>query len=193
MSAVYRKDSLGSVLKHFRVKSRKHTGGLSQGMLADKLFVAQQAVSRIELGLEIPTKEIIAKWVRVTGYEEGWDLYANMNNLHRFALPPIRPELNERFSETLLNMEEQLQEAMRGLEILKSLQNQRIPGKPFEITPPFLSALQDLIDLKPAVKSVFYATERDLKADTEEVFSNWIIQNLTKGRIFTIDDKQTAN
>ncbi|QDI90247.1 XRE family transcriptional regulator [Salicibibacter halophilus] len=176
MNSYYSRKNLGSWLKHFRLNSQNPSIS-SQTTLARKLFLEQKQVSKIELGEVEPRLETAAEWCKLTGWREGWDIVANIYGLHPFAVPPVHPELSERLPESIMNARQQLTTALDSLDEIERAITKRRPNKNIDIDD-IKNNFMDLYDLKPAIKSMMYAAERDIELNIDEVKDEWTAKSV---------------
>ncbi|WP_079475588.1 helix-turn-helix domain-containing protein [Marinococcus halophilus] len=188
MNTLYNENDVRKMLKQARENAE-----LYQSTLADILYnetkmgiCDQSYISAVERGAKpLPNIQLLCAWARVTKDFELLEIISYRWNLSPVAMPPIRREFNSRFSNTLLNMQEQIQEAAADIHILERAYNNHLPGGAFEADTDFVRAVGSLVDLIPAVHSVLYAASRDLGYDIQEVQELWTKQQRVSNRLQT--------
>lgn len=144
----------------------------TQKALAKALGTSPQRLSEIENGIVEPNLELAARWCRITGHHEQWDIIKNAIDLEPFAVPPVHPEFNQRLSDAMINLFEELPEAMTALEEMQRIWNNRRPGKPFDARP-LLNPAKQLFDVFQAIKTIMFAAEREAGLSNDEVARIW--------------------
>ncbi|MDZ5782075.1 hypothetical protein [Marinococcus luteus] len=186
MNTLYSENDIRSMLKEARESASMYQSTLADALYNEtKMGICDQSyISAVERGAKpLPNVQLLCAWARATKDFELLEIISYRWNLSPVAMPPIRREYNSRFSNTLLNMQEQIQEAATDIHILERVYNNHLPGGEFEANTDFVRALGSLVDLIPAVHSVLYAASRDLGYDIQEVQELWTKQQRVSNRL----------
>lgn len=171
----YARQQIGLYLKHFRINSMQPSVR-TQVALGIALGIDQKRVSNIECGYDEPSIKIAAKWCEITGWYEGWDMLTHMYRLDPFSLAPVDPILNQDVSDAILNLKKQLIEAGEAIGALEK-EEPKLKRMELKGVRPMSMSMQNhqkqLIDLIPAVKTLFYSLQRSGRANMGEVGSMW--------------------
>lgn len=176
---LYSKEQIGLYLRYFRENS--HVPDYQkQSALGRALGISQKRMSHIENCLCAPDLEIVLRWCTLTGWHEGREMALYMYDVTPMALPPITPELNQRYIDSLINLKEQLMHAMESVDASIENYNSRRPGQAFSFIN-LMPEKKEIVDLIPAVKTVLYSAEREFGFDIPEVMRTWIQESLADG------------
>ncbi|WP_063334560.1 helix-turn-helix domain-containing protein [Bacillus subtilis] len=162
----YKLDNLPKIMREVRKAI-----GFTQFQLGQLLGGKDQRyVSDVENGLSTLTPELCIKWFEVCGAYEHIDLVHYLFRLHPRATAPVDPALNVSPSKALINFMKQTKESIEAAEnIALWLANER-PGR-VEALP--MSDLKEILDLGPAIDTLFYALSRSHGLKMQELAEKW--------------------
>ncbi|MGG0757292.1 helix-turn-helix domain-containing protein [Brevibacillus laterosporus] len=172
--------NFGEFLRHFRVHGGNHDFS-TQVKLAKHLRVDPKKISRVECENESIDIEVAAKWCKAVGWYEGLDLLSSKIGLDPFGLVPVNPKLNENVLAALNNLHTQLTEALRAVEKLQEEERKAQPAIARGVYKPNKNMVmykKEIADCIPAVKTFFYANERQNRIGMKEIGALWNQQAL---------------
>ncbi|WP_019123779.1 helix-turn-helix domain-containing protein [Brevibacillus massiliensis] len=178
----YLRQQLGLYLKHFRINSYDHSLR-TQSDLGAALGITQKQVSLIECGLSEPSVQLAAEWSKKTGWFEGCDLVTYLYGLDPLELVPVDPQLNQSVSEALHNLRRQLRQALEAVEQFVDDEPEvalAIRRGGYTVDPLTKFNEKQIADLIPAVRTFFYAAERQNRTDLQEICSMWNVEALAE-------------
>ncbi|OAJ75276.1 hypothetical protein AYJ08_05140 [Brevibacillus sp. SKDU10] len=172
--------NFGEFLRHFRVNGGNHDFS-TQVKLAKHLCVDPKKISKVECENESIDVEVAAKWCKAVGWYEGLDLLSSKIGLDPFGLVPVNPKLNENVLAALNNLHTQLTEALRAVEKLQEEERKAQPAIARGVYKPNKNMVmykKEIADCIPAVKTFFYANERQNRIGMKEIGALWNQQAL---------------
>ncbi|MGG3871624.1 helix-turn-helix domain-containing protein [Brevibacillus laterosporus] len=172
--------NFGEFLRHFRVNGGNHDFS-TQVKLAKHLRVDPKKISKVECENENIDVEVAAKWCKAVGWYEGLDLLSSKIGLDPFGLVPVNPKLNENVLAALNNLHTQLTEALRAVEKLQEEERKAQPAIARGVYKPNKNMVmykKEIADCIPAVKTFFYANERQNRIGMKEIGALWNQQAL---------------
>ncbi|MGG3874713.1 hypothetical protein [Brevibacillus laterosporus] len=167
--------NFGQYLRYFREHGSNHDFA-KQIKLAKHLHIDPRKASKVEQGKDSIDIETAAKWCNAIEWYEGLDLLSSMLGLDPFGLIPVDPKLNGNVLAALNNLHAQLTEALRAVEILLEEERKAQPAivrgvyKPSET---MLLYKKEIADCIPAVKTFFYASERQDRVEMKRIGAIW--------------------
>ncbi|QOS98144.1 helix-turn-helix transcriptional regulator [Brevibacterium sp. JNUCC-42] len=172
--------NFGEYLRHFRVHGGNHDFS-TQVKLAKHLRIDPKKISKVECENESIDIETAAKWCKAVGWYEGLDLLSSKIGLDPFGLVPVNPKLNENVLASLNNLHTQLTEALRAVEKLLEEERKAQPAIARGVYEPNKNMVmykKEVADCIPAVKTFFYANERQKRVGMKEIGAIWNQQAL---------------
>ncbi|WP_141397701.1 helix-turn-helix transcriptional regulator [Brevibacillus laterosporus] len=172
--------NFGEYLRHFRVNGGNHDF-TTQVKLAEHLHIDPKKVSKVECDNENIDIKTAAKWCKAVGWYEGLDLLSSKLGLDPFGLIPVNPKLNENVLAALNNLHTQLTEALRAVEKLQEEERKAQPAIARGVYKPNKNMVmykKEIADCIPAVKTFFYANERQEREKMKEIGALWNQQAL---------------
>jgi len=179
-NTAYARQQIGLYLKEFRINSYDPSLRTQSG-LGSVLDITQKQVSLIECGLTEAPVQLAARWCKETEWFEGCDLLSHIYGLDPFGFVPVDPGLNQNVSEALHNLKRQLKQALEAVDKLIEEEpgtNIAIRHGTYTLTSELKECIKEVADLIPAVKTYFYASERQDRAHMREIGSMWNIEAL---------------
>lgn len=181
-NTAYARQQIGLYLRYFRLNSYNHSCRTQVGIGA-VIGLDQKRISNIECGYDEPSLQVAAEWCKATGWYEGWDLISHVYGLDPFGFVPVDPALNQDVSDALHNLRRQLKQALDAIEKLideEPAVNLAIRRGSYETNQVMKINKKQVADLIPAVKSYFYALERENRAEMREIGYMWNLEALAE-------------
>ncbi|MGG3012253.1 hypothetical protein ABEO98_22565 [Brevibacillus parabrevis] len=174
-NTAYARQQIGLYLRYFRLNSYDHSCKTQVGLGA-VIGLDQKKISNVECGYDEPSLQVAAEWCKATGWYEGWDLISHVYGLDPFGFVPVNPILNQDVAKALHNLKRQMKQAREAIDLLIDEEPEidlAVRRGTYQMDATTKNLKKQVADLIPAVKTYFYALEREDRAAMREIGAMW--------------------
>lgn len=197
-NTAYARQQIGLYLRYFRLNSYNHSCRTQVGIGAI-IGLDQKRISNIECGYDEPSLQVAAEWCKATGWYEGWDLISHVYGLDPFGFVPVDPALNQDVAKALHNLRRQLKQAREAIDCLIDEEPEidlAVRQGNYRMDPSQKNQTKQIADVIPAIKTYFYALEREHRAEMRDIGAMWnneaLAERVAMPRINQLEDAAVA-